>query len=156
MPTKRLELGSKSEALAATLDHRRMHADDLRFFSENAFWRDQVAEWQHETQDAAQRMSFIRETLEKHQEKLRQHAAAIRLYEQTQAEHETSLARFERGGMGEELVSMAMSHQDECRAHENQREYHEWLKRRHHELLTKFKVLVQALEAVEHGPPDKA
>jgi hypothetical protein len=45
-------------------------------------------------------------------------------------------------------VPMAATHQEEGRKHAAQRELHEQMKRRHHELLARFRMLVTSLESV--------
>ena len=126
-------------------DHIRLHADHLLWFSENSLWRDDLSSWQREVQDAIRQLGTLSGTLEKHGEKLRQHAAAIRLHEQRQAEHECALARFEQGETGQELIGMARAHHDESTKQAELRNLHETLKRRQHEMIARIHTFVQSI-----------
>ena len=126
-------------------DHTRMHAEHLQWFSENSLWRDDLASWQKESDDAIRQITALRDSLEKHQEKLRQHAASIRLHEQCQAEHECALARFEKGGSGQEVIAMARVHQDQSAKQAEVRNFHETLKRRHHEMIARIHTMVRSI-----------
>jgi hypothetical protein len=126
----------------------------LQWFSENSFWRDDIASWQRETNDAIRQLGMLHDVLDTHNKKLRQHAASIRLHEQRQAEHESALARFESGGSGQELIGMARAHQEEWNKQAELRELHETLKRRQHEMMARFHTFVRSI--VGRGEEGKA
>jgi hypothetical protein len=126
-------------------DHVRLHADHLLWFSENSLWRDDISSWQREVDEAVRQLGTLRDAFDKHHEKLRKHAASIRLHEQRQAEHECALAKYERGGSGQELVQMARAHQDESTKQAELRDLHENLKRRHHEMIAQLHAFLRSI-----------
>lgn len=76
MSTSHIFLGTESNPSPPAVDHARMHADHLLWFSENAFWRDDVAAWQHEMHKVTLRMlpyfvDWPDESLQAELEKLR-------------------------------------------------------------------------------------
>jgi hypothetical protein len=74
-----------------------MHRAHLAWRLEDHLWRDELALWEREADQAIKDVPHIEKRLRDHADALRQHAASIRLYEQEPAYHEHELADYERG-----------------------------------------------------------
>jgi hypothetical protein len=122
----------------------RMHQDHRQWQSENAFWRDQIREWQQQTAKAVGDVAVIRSALAEHERMLEKHAAAVRLYEQQSAQHECRLAE-----TPQEATSGLSASEHGCEAcqHFEVRERHENLKQLHHTLMARWALLLKALGA---------
>lgn len=121
-----------------------MHRDHRTWQSDDAFWRDQVREWQQQTSNAVADIGIIRAALQEHEQTLERHAAAIRLYEQESAEHECHLAE----SPAEATTGVAIGqHVGEASRHYEVRERHETLKEAHHTLMARWALLLRALRA---------
>ena len=126
--------------------HAAMHKDHRLWDSEIGAWRDDIRAWQHELSATVKELSQLKEALERHHTILQKHAASIRLDEQEADAHEHALADFEKGGSGQELIPLARKHLDEAARQDKQREAHETLTRRHHEVMSRWKALWKALQ----------
>jgi hypothetical protein len=124
-----------------------MHREHKDWQSENALWRDQLREWEQQTAKATEELEFVRSVLVKHLESLERHAAAVRLYEQKSMEHEHEIATAVAGNSPEIPTRTDGKHFDEAADHHQVRLRHEALKRRHHELISRFSLLVQSMKS---------
>lgn len=125
--------------------HELMHRDHRSWASEFNAWQDDVRVWQQEFTQAKSQLKELESALVKHEEVLRQHASDMRLDEAGSSSHEHALVEFEKGGAGEGLPSMAKQHQLEAQKHAERRQFHERLKRHHHELLARWRLLIRSL-----------
>ncbi|MCE9607882.1 MAG: hypothetical protein K8U03_23605 [Planctomycetia bacterium] len=126
-----------------------MHGDHREWQSENAFWHDQLREWEREVGEAIGDLPKIEQALRGHERRLQTHAAAIRLYEQVAADHEHQLAELVHEGAPSAAGCTAHKHGKESRNHAQQRQVHEALKRTHHTFMAHWAMLLEALGAVE-------
>lgn len=122
-----------------------MHHDHADWKSENALWHDQLREWEAEIADAIDGTAKLKQALEAHQQTLRIHAAAIRLYEQGPAQHERQLAEFVQQGVGYAACCTEPKHRKESSKHDEQRSIHETMKKSHHALMARWSLLLKAL-----------
>ena len=126
-------------------NHVDMHRDHLRWASEASMWRSDVASWQHELADAQADVEQLTKALEAHGERLRKHAATIRIDELGPEGHEHALADYEKGGSGADLPEYAQKHTHETERQAKDRKAHEQLKRLHHTILAHWKLLLKSL-----------
>jgi hypothetical protein len=122
-----------------------MHDEHRYWESEISLWRDDLRSWQHELAKAEGEFKQLEKALTDHEHVLRTHASALRLEEQVSAQHEHSIAEFEKGGEGQELLEMARKHSGEADLHQTHRTAHERLKRRHHNIIAHWNALLKAL-----------
>ena len=128
-----------------SITHETMHHEHRLWDSEIGAWRDDLRAFQHELSAAARELSQLEEAFKKHNMILQRHAASIRLDELEADAHEHALTEFEKGGEGQELIPLARKHLDEAARQDKQREAHEKLKRRHHEVMLRWRALWKAL-----------
>jgi hypothetical protein len=126
-------------------NHVEMHRDHQRWSSETNMWRCDLAAWQHELADAVADVEQLKKALEAHGERLRKHAAAIRVDELAAEGHEHALAEYELGGSGENLPEYARKHSREADRQAKDREAHEHLKRLHHTIIAQWRLLLKSL-----------
>lgn len=125
--------------------HDAMHAEHRHWEIETDFWRDEVATWEHELTKAIADLANLETALKKQEEKIRTHAAAIRLADLDVSAHEHALVEFEKGGQGVDLIPLAAKHKTEATRHSDLRQTHERIKRRHHELMSLWQTLLRAV-----------
>lgn len=125
--------------------HAEMHQSHQQSLSETALWRDQIDEWQSELKRMLAELPQIEATLRAHAKALDDHAGQIVADEKEVCAHEASLADYERGGTGEQLIGMARSHDAAGCRHFRQREAHERVRRHHYGFCTKWNLLRKAL-----------
>ena len=125
--------------------HLSMHQEHMQWRNESDHWRDDLAIWEKEIDDAIGRIPELESALRRHNEMLRTHAAAVRLYEQDPGKHEQLLAEFEKGESPEPLVQLAKSHLVAAEQHERLHETHAEFKNRQRRLMTKWRQLFIAL-----------
>jgi len=133
----------------SSTDMTTMHNDHREWKSENAMWHDQVREWEKEIFEAIADVAKVDQALQAHEQRLRTHAAAIRLYEQAPAEHEHQLAELAQEGTCKAACSTANKHKQESLKQIEQRQVHEELKRTHHALMAHWSLLLKALGTSE-------
>jgi septal ring factor EnvC (AmiA/AmiB activator) len=133
-----------------------MHAEHRLWESEISLWRDDLRAWQQELSKAQGEIKQLEKALEDHAHALRIHASTLRLQEQTIDGHEHELAQYEKGGEGEELFQMARQHSAEAGRHNEHRNAHEQLKRRHHNVIAHWSLLLRALREPAEGAPPAA
>jgi hypothetical protein len=136
-----------------------MHNEHRLWESEISLWRDDLRAWQEELGKSQSEIKQLEKALEDHAHALRTHASTLRLQEQTFDGHEHAIVQYEQGGEGEELFQMARQHSDEAVRHAEHRQAHERLKRRHHDVIAHWNLLLKALReptAVDQTPANKA
>lgn len=126
-------------------NHAEMHRDHLRWSSEASMWRSDLAIWQHELADAVVDVEQLKKALEAHGERLRQHAATIRVDELEADGHEHAIVDYEQGGTGTDLPEYAQKHTRETDRQAKDRQAHEQLKRLHHTILAQWRLLLKSL-----------
>lgn len=125
--------------------HTNLHQCHRETMTQDAFWRDQIAEWQAELKQMIDELPEIEKTLRQHAQALEDHAASIGADETAVSRHEAALAEYERGGQGEDLISMARSHGTEIGRHQQHEDAHERIRRHHYGLCAKWKLLRKAI-----------
>jgi hypothetical protein len=125
--------------------HLRMHGEHRLWESDIGLWRDELCAWQHELAKAQGEIKQLEKALADHAHVLRTHASALRLQEQKVDEHEHAIVEYEKGGEGDELFQMARDHSHEAVHHAKQCDDHQQLKRRHHEVIAHWNLLLKAL-----------
>jgi hypothetical protein len=132
------------------LDHEQMHREHRLWASEASMWHSDVAAWQSELALAESELPQLTAALAAHGQRLRQHAAAIRVDTLGADEHEHALAEYEQGAAGEMLMGLARQHRQEAERQTHDRRMHEQLKRCHHEVIVQWKLLLRALTTATH------
>lgn len=122
-----------------------IHGQHTTWESDISLWRDDIRVWQQELATSEAHIKQLEEALAEHKHAMRIHASALRLEEQTIEEHEHAIAEYEKGGEGEELLEMARRHTGVATSHHKHRTDHEQLKRRHHNIITHWNLLLKAL-----------
>ena len=122
-----------------------MHADHLRWIHDNDSWRGDIAVWQDELEQAIGQVDELARIMENHLESLRQHAAAIRAYDEQLRRHEHAVALSEKFEISAIHDRDESQHSDEAEHHGQQRDRHEALKRRQHELLAHFSAMLKSM-----------
>ena len=138
--------------------HIDMHQEHKRWRVEDDLWRDELAVWEREIDQAISDVPRLEKALRDHAGTLWQHAASIRLYEQEATYHEHELASYEQGEAPSDLVALAKSHRREAKKHAEQYKTHDEIKKRQHVLMTKWRLRLPALiepEASESLPIEK-
>lgn len=124
------------------LDHAQMHAQHLEWTQDNSMWRDDLAIWQREIKQARADLELLKTAFDEHEQRLRQHAAAVRLYEHDALQHEHALAEYERGESGTDLCAMARAHESEQTKHQGLLELHAEIKRQQHAIVEHWQQLL--------------
>jgi hypothetical protein len=132
--------------------HLQMHRDHLRWCAQNDLWRDDLAIWEGEVQDAIHVLPQLEKALHKHLDALRQHAAAIRMVEQDFNEHEHALSEYERGEPSEELIQMAKAFERASSSQVRHKKRHEEIRHEHHNLLARWRQLVRPILQTKTNP----
>jgi hypothetical protein len=127
--------------------HESMHRDHKAWESEFNAWRDDIRMWQEEYAQTRKKYQELETIWQKHEEALRQHASIMRLDELKCGSHEHAIAEFEQGASGADLPRRVALHQGEAKHHEQLRATHEKLKRYHHELIARWRMLIHTLES---------
>jgi hypothetical protein len=130
-----------------------MHQEHAQWRGESNLWRDDLAIWEKEIDDAIGQLPELEAALRRHNDLLKTHAASVRLYDQDPARHEHMLAEYEKGEAPEALVELAKSHQDAAESHGKLRETHARFKNRQHRLMTKWRQLLVALAHTRQKAP---
>lgn len=125
-----------------TLTRTEMHRDHREWESEVGLWRDDLSIWQEELTEMQAR---LRDALELHSQKLRQHGSGIRLEELQACEHEHVLAVTEKGDAVELPFASVTRHNHEAEQQARNRQSHDELKTRHHVMLAEMKRLLEKL-----------
>lgn len=133
----------------AIASHLEMHREHLKWRAEDDLWRDELAAWEAEVSQTVRDLPKLEAALREHTESLRKHAASIRLYEQEFALHEHALAQYERGESGEDLVQLAKIFSRGAEKHAGERHQHENVKRLHHDLMVRWRLLTASLLPAE-------
>ena len=131
--------------------HIDMHQEHKRWRMEDDLWRDELAVWEHESEQAIKDVPRLEKALRDHAEMLRKHAASIRLYEQDFVYHEHALASYEQGEAPSDLVELAQAHQTEAEKHVEQHKAHERIKKQQHALMATWRLLFTALVEAEQS-----
>jgi hypothetical protein len=129
-----------------------MHGEHRHWESEINLWRDDLRAWQQELAKAEGEIKQLEKALADHGQALRLHGSALRLDEQEFEDHEHAIVEYEKGGEGEELLEMARRHSAQAVHHDRHRAAHEQLKRRHHNVITHWNVLLKALQESAESP----
>jgi len=131
--------------MSNVLSHAEMHSDHRQWVSEDAMWEDEVHMWQGELDQAVAEMKKLETALAEHRKSLEAHAQAVREYRERQDQHEHSLADYERGESGADLVALAREHAKECEQQRQRRATHERVKRHHHTMIAHWRLLCKAM-----------
>jgi hypothetical protein len=134
----------KALSMAATT-HLAMHQEHAQWRAESDLWRDDLAIWEAEIDDAIGQLPELAAALRRHNDMLKTHAASVRLYDQDPARHEHLLTEYEKGDAPESLVELAKAHEGAADQHEKLRDTHANFKNRQHRLMTKWRQLFIAL-----------
>jgi hypothetical protein len=134
-----------------------MHQEHRHWGSEISLWRDDLCAWQKELTKAESEIKLLEKALADHAQVLRLHGSSLRLDEQEFENHEHEIVEYKKGGEGEELLEMARRHSAQAVHHDRHRAAHEQLKRRHHNIIAHWNVLLKALQetAAPPAPPAK-
>lgn len=133
-----------------------MHDEHRYWESEISLWRDDLRAWQNELATAERELKLLEKALADHAQALRLHGSSLRLDEQEFESHEHEIAEFEKGAEGEELFEMACRHCAQGEQHTEHRVAHEQLKRRHHNIIAHWNVLLKTLQEAANSPTVKA
>jgi hypothetical protein len=133
--------------------HLAMHQEHAQWRAENNSWREDLAVWEHELDEAIARIPDLEESLRRHAGFLKRHGASIRIIEQDPAAHEHVLADYERGETPGALVELAQTHRREAEEHAHQREKHDEIKYQHRHIMTKWRQLLAALARAKPAAP---
>jgi hypothetical protein len=125
-----------------------MHGEHRYWESEISLWRDDLRAWQKELAKAECEIKLLEKALADHAQLLRLHGSSLRLDEQEFDGHEHEIVEYEKGGEGEELLEMARRHSAQAVHHVQHRAAHEQIKRRHHNIIAHWNVLLKALQEV--------
>jgi hypothetical protein len=125
--------------------HGEMHGEHRQWLSDDALWRDELAIWQKEIDQALGGLTKLEEALREHGKGLQDHLETIAAEERKLRDHEHALADFERGGSGNELLLMARTHTETADKHVQQRQAHERLKKQHHTVRAYWSLLLKVL-----------
>lgn len=136
--------------------HMNMHNEHRFWESEIGLWRDDLRAWQHELAKAQNEIKLLEKAMEDHAHALRTHGSSLRLEEQSFEGHEHAIADYEKGGEGDQLFEMAREHNKEAAHHVEHRAAHERLKRRHHNAIAHWNLLLKALREPAESPPPPA
>ena len=130
-----------------------MHQEHRYWESEIGLWRDDLRAWQSELSKAESEFKLLEKALADHAQLLRLHGSSFRLDEQEFENHEHEIVEYEKGGEGEELLEMSRRHSVQAVRHGEHRAAHEQLKRRHHNIIAHWNVLLKALQESAKTPP---
>lgn len=131
--------------------HIEMHGDHQRWLSDQAMWRDDLAMWQQEIAKAMDGIRKLEDALRTHRATLQEHEQTIAAETPCLQNHEHALAEFERGGSGEGLLQLAVSHQQSAEKHGKQRSEHERIKKDHHIVMAYWLLLLKSLTVNSGG-----
>ncbi|HVW37617.1 MAG TPA: hypothetical protein VHB99_09945 [Pirellulales bacterium] len=131
--------------MSNVLNHTEMHSDHRQWASEDSLWEDDVHMWQGELDQAAAEIKKLESAFAEHRKSLESHVQAIRDYRASAERHERSLAEYERGEKGEDLIALAQAHAKEAEKQRHRRETHERVKRHHHTMLAHWRLLCKAI-----------
>jgi hypothetical protein len=123
-----------------------MHGDHRFWESEISLWRDDLRIWQHELAKSNDELKQLANALEDHALRLRMHASSLRLDEIAFDGHEHAIAEMEKTGRSGKVARMTLEHQQEANRHIAHREAHESLKRKHHQVMAHWNLLLKALQ----------
>jgi hypothetical protein len=129
----------------ATASHFEMHREHLRWHVEDDMWRDDLVAWEAEVDQAINELPRLETALRQHADALRKHAAAIRLYEQDFRADEHALAEFERGEPAAASIELTQVFDRTAEKHAAQLRNHEKIKRQHHDLIARWRLLTAPL-----------
>ena len=125
--------------------HAKMHRDHTAWRKEDDLWRDELAVWEQDVSQALKELPLVEKALRAQAKKLKQHAAAIRLYEREYLGHEHNVTEYERRQIPLKLVKRARAHGQEAEQHLTRRKAHEELKKQQRSLLAPWKRVSSAL-----------
>jgi len=125
-----------------------MHEEHRYWESEISLWRDDLDAWQNELSKAESEIQLLENSLADHAQVLRLHGSSLRLDEQEFEGHEHEIVEFEKGGEGDELFELARRHTAQAVHHDKHRAAHEQLKRRHHNIIAHWSVLLKAIQEI--------
>jgi hypothetical protein len=123
-----------------------MHGDHRFWESEISLWRDDLRIWQHELAISQDELKQLAKALEDHALRLRMHASSLRLDEIAFDGHEHAIAELEKKGISGEMPNSSLEHQQESDRHIAHRKAHESLKRKHHQVIAHWNLLLKALQ----------
>lgn len=129
-----------------------MHSEHRYWENETSLWREDLHAWQQELAKAVGEVKHLEKALADHGHVLRLHGSALRLDEQEFENHEHAMVEFEKGGEGDELLEMARRHGGQATQHGKHRAKHEQLKRRHHNIIAHWNLLLKALREAGEEP----
>lgn len=123
-----------------------LHREHLLWRGENAFWHDQIREWELEVDEAVKSLSQVEQALRDHKRRLEAHAAAVRLYQLEADRHEHQLAEAGRAPAAAGSIATDADHATESEHHTKRRSTHETLKRSHHALMARWSSFMKSLK----------
>lgn len=123
-----------------------MHGDHRFWESEISLWRDDLRIWQHDLARSHDELKQLAKSLEDHALRLRVHASTLRLDEIAFDGHEHAIAESEKTGCDRDSARMIAEHQQESVRHIAHRAAHESLKRKHHQVMAHWNLLLKALQ----------
>ena len=126
-------------------NHAEMHFEHKQLLNETALWQDEVSHWRQEFSEALAGLDRLKTALTSHAEALQNYAAELDRECTRLEEHERSLADYERGGTGSDLIPLAQEHAQELARHIRRRDVQERIKKHHHMLLAQWHLLFSAL-----------
>lgn len=129
-----------------------MHEEHRYWESEISLWRDDLRAWQNELGKAENEIKLLEKSLADHAQTLRLHGSSLRLDEQEFEAHEHEIVEYEKGGEGDGLFEMARRHTAQAVHHGQHRAAHEQLKRRHHNIIAHWNLLLKVLSAPTEQP----
>jgi hypothetical protein len=130
--------------MAATQTHEEIHADHRLWENEIRMWREDTSAWQQE-QNAL--LAELERALGGHGRLMEKHAEQIGVHEGDIGRHEHFIAECEKtareAGTVEE--SLSESHIQEEARHMGQRSTHERIKKHHHQVMARMRLVIDAL-----------
>jgi hypothetical protein len=155
---KRAKITTREQGIQAMISTKPtgMHQEHRYWENEIGLWRDDLRAWQKELAKAESEIKLLEKALADHAQVLRLHGSSLRLDEQEFENHEHEIVEFEKGGEGDELFEMARRHSAQAMRHDEHRAAHEQLKRRHHNILAHWNVLLKALRETAETPAPPA
>jgi hypothetical protein len=131
--------------MAMNTTHGEMHGEHRQWSSDNAMWCDDLDCWKWEAERAIVALKDVERFLRDHVAQLDARRSSIGAEGQRLRAHERALAEFEAGGQDAELMRLARPHLERSADHARERIAHEGLKKRHHEAMAYWTLLVKSL-----------
>ncbi len=123
----------------------KMHSEHQQWLGDEGMWRDDLAIWEKEIDQALAGMRLMEVALREHRQRLQARLDVIAAEERELTAHEHALAEAARGGPKDALAGMVEPHKDVAARHAKERKAHEALKKQHHTILAHWTLLHKAL-----------